>query len=150
MLHPKDIKPYLQLLKGTDISELEVEEGQTRIRIARAVSGTNTANSPVIVSHTTAAPAHSEAAKEPAAADEKGYVVTSPFIGTFYRAPSPESPVFVEVGSTVTKGQTLCIVEAMKLMNELECEVNGRIVKIYVENGQPVEYGEKLFLIEET
>ena len=73
--------------------------------------------------------------------------MTSPFVGTFYRAPNPESPSFVEVGATVKKGQTLCIVEAMKLMNEIEADVAGKVVEVYAENGKPVEYGQRLFRI---
>jgi acetyl-CoA carboxylase biotin carboxyl carrier protein len=88
------------------------------------------------------------AASAPKAADKPGTTVTSPFVGTFYRAPSPDSPPFVEVGAVVNKGQVLCIVEAMKLMNEIEAEVPGRVAEIYVQNATPVEFGEKLFRIE--
>jgi len=95
-----------------------------------------------------AAPA-SPAAKAPEKAAEKpGHLVSSPFVGTFYRAPSPDSPPFVDVGSIVKKGQVLCIVEAMKLMNEIEAEVEGKIAEIYVLNATPVEFGEKLYRIE--
>ena len=84
----------------------------------------------------------------PAAAEKKGHVITSPFVGTFYRNPSPDQPAYVEVGSTVRKGQTLCIIEAMKLMNEIESEVAGKVAEVLVENAQPVEFGQALFRIE--
>jgi acetyl-CoA carboxylase biotin carboxyl carrier protein len=92
-----------------------------------------------------AAPAPKAAEKAP---EKPGHMVSSPFVGTFYRAPSPDSPAFVDVGSVVKKGQVLCIVEAMKLMNEIEAEVEGKIAEIYVLNATPVEFGEKLFRIE--
>ena len=81
---------------------------------------------------------------------EKQFLVTSPIVGTFYRAPSPESPPYVEVGSRVSKGAVLCIVEAMKIMNEIECEVSGKISSVLAENAQPVEYGQPLFIIDLT
>lgn len=94
-------------------------------------------------------PQTDESAASDAASDEDKYhAISSPIVGTFYRAPSPDSEPFVEVGSTVSSGETLCIVEAMKLMNEIESDVSGKIVKILVQNAQPVEYGQKLFLIE--
>jgi acetyl-CoA carboxylase biotin carboxyl carrier protein len=96
--------------------------------------------------------AAAEAPPAPAAAsaqagDKQGHLVNSPFVGTFYRTPAPDQPAFVEVGSVVKKGQVLCIIEAMKLMNEIDSEYDGEIVTIYVENGQPVQYGERLFAI---
>jgi acetyl-CoA carboxylase biotin carboxyl carrier protein len=96
------------------------------------------------------APVAAPAAGAPAAAaaEKPGTLITSPFVGTFYRSPSPDAPPFVEVGQSVRKGQALCIVEAMKLMNEIESEVSGKVVEILVENGQPVEFGEPLFRIE--
>jgi acetyl-CoA carboxylase biotin carboxyl carrier protein len=96
-----------------------------------------------------AAPAPAPAAAEAAKAEEpSGHRLKSPMVGTFYRAPSPGAPAFVEIGQAVTKGQTLCIIEAMKLLNEIESDVAGTIKAILVENGQPVEYGQPLFLIE--
>jgi acetyl-CoA carboxylase biotin carboxyl carrier protein len=92
-----------------------------------------------------AAPAPVAAA---AAAERPGHAVTSPFVGTFYRTPAPDQPAFVDVGSVVKKGQVLCIIEAMKLMNEIEADVAGRVAEILVENGQPVEFGQTLFRIE--
>jgi acetyl-CoA carboxylase biotin carboxyl carrier protein len=93
------------------------------------------------------APAAAPAKGEAKAADKPGTIVNSPFVGTFYRAPSPDSPPFVDVGAKVKKGQTLCIVEAMKLMNEIESEVDGTVAEIFVQNATPVEFGEPLFRI---
>jgi acetyl-CoA carboxylase biotin carboxyl carrier protein len=95
-----------------------------------------------------AAPAPAPAAAAAPAAEKPGHGVTSPFVGTFYRTPAPDQPSFVEVGSVVKKGQVLCIIEAMKLMNEIEADVAGRVAEILVENGQPVEFGQTLFRIE--
>ena len=92
--------------------------------------------------------AHRPTAPATPAPEKKGHVITSPFVGTFYRSPAPDQPSFVDVGSTVKKGQVLCIVEAMKLMNEIESETDGKIAEILVENGQPVEFGQPLFRIE--
>ena len=104
------------------------------------------------VSHAPRASAAAEAAPPPAAVapgnDKTGNVVASPFVGTFYRTPAPDQPAFVEVGSVVKKGQVLCIIEAMKLMNEIEADEPGKITEILVENGQPVEFGQPLFRIE--
>ena len=94
-----------------------------------------------------AAPSASSTATAPAS-DEKGHVVASPFVGTFYRTPAPDQPNFVDVGSVVRKGQILCIIEAMKLMNEIEADERGKIAEVLVENGQPVEFGQPLFRIE--
>ena len=145
-MHTKEIEAYMKLLEKSDVTELEVQDGDHRIRLVR---GHNHMSSPVVVSHmpqtATAGTTESAEAKEPV---ESGSVVTSPFVGTFYRSPSPEAPTFVDIGSSVSVGQTLCIVEAMKLMNEIESEFSGVIKKIFIENGQPVEYGDKLFLIE--
>ena len=96
------------------------------------------------------APASAAAATGPAPVDDKAHVVTSPFVGTFYRKPNPDSPVYVALNDKVDKGQVLCIVEAMKLMNEIEAEVSGTVVEIYAQNGKPVEFGQKLFRIKKA
>src|SRR5512135_3122525 len=153
----KEIKELIDLLKGTDVTELELEKAGSKVRIK---VGPQAQAPPVVVEHVAvgapSAPALSlpqPPAAEPAApqAEEPQknvVVVTSPIVGTFYRSPSPDSPVYVEVGDVVKTGQVLCIIEAMKLMNEIEAEVNGKVVAILVENAQPVEYGEPLFHIE--
>lgn len=141
----KDIKVIYKFLKETDITEFELEGADGKIRIKRGG-----AVSEAVLAEKTHAPA---AAPEPKKVEVKEKpenikIVTSPMVGTFYRSPSPEAPAFVDLGSLVKSAQTLCIIEAMKLMNEVECEYAGKVVSILVENGQPVEYGEPLFHIE--
>ena len=156
-----DVKKLVEVLEGTDVTSLVWNRGSEKVVIRRGTAAPAAAQ---VVQHAapvahaipapppvpTPAPAPAAAAApEPAAAPEKaGAVVTSPFVGTFYRAPAPDAPPFVEVGAAVKKGQVLCIVEAMKLMNEIEAEVDGRIAEICVQNATPVEFGEKLFRIE--
>ncbi len=148
----KDIKAIYKFLRETDIVEFEIEGADGKLRLKRGVA----AAVPQPVFHAPAAalaPAPksaNEIKKEEAerAKAENIKVVTSPMVGTYYRSASPEAQPFVEIGSVVKSGQTLCIIEAMKLMNEVECEYNGKIVQILVDNGQPVEYGEPLFHIE--
>ncbi len=142
-------------MQKTGIGELEVSSGGRTVRIAAfaGVPGAMTVAMPAA-----AAPAAAPAAPAPAAspkpdpaagaADERLVAVTSPMVGTFYRAPAPDADPYVEVGTAVEVGQTVCIIEAMKLMNEIESEARGRVVRILVENAQPVEFGQKLFLIE--
>ena len=140
----KKIKAVLRMLDGTDVTEFEYEDEGLRVRVNR---GSVAPVAPALVAAPLAAPA-APAAAAPAAAEPSGHVITCPFIGTFYRAPAPDSPSFVEVGQRVEQGQTLCIVEAMKLMNEIEADVSGTVKSILVENGQPVEFGQKLFIVQ--
>jgi acetyl-CoA carboxylase biotin carboxyl carrier protein len=152
----KELKEIFRLVEKTDFNEVEIVQGDMRVRIER---GAGRPSVPFTafesVSHHAAPAVHAPAvhAPPPSASDkiapsvEEGFVVTSPFVGTFYRAPSPDASPYVEVGQAVKKGQPLCIVEAMKLMNEIESDYDGRVVEIYVESGKPVEYGEKLFRI---
>uniref|UniRef100_A0A7C4AK68 Biotin carboxyl carrier protein of acetyl-CoA carboxylase n=1 Tax=Thermodesulfovibrio aggregans TaxID=86166 RepID=A0A7C4AK68_9BACT len=138
----EDIKEIISFLKNTDVTELSIEREGFKIRIKRGyIYG------PIEVAKSVRLPEEAEKAAEPQK-EEILHTVTSPLVGTFYRAPAPDASPFVEVGSRVEKGQVLCIVEAMKIMNEIESDVSGIIRKILVENGQPVEYGEPLFLIE--
>lgn len=150
----RKLKKLIDLVEESGISELELTEGEEKVRISRALM---TSSAPVI-SHqipmmpsSVSAPAPSapapSAANPSAAAEESGKIVKSPMVGTFYRASSPDASAFVDVGSNVNTGDTLCIIEAMKLLNEIESEYSGVVKKIFVENGQPVEYGEPLFLI---
>ncbi|HCC68618.1 MAG TPA: acetyl-CoA carboxylase biotin carboxyl carrier protein [Nitrospiraceae bacterium] len=134
-----EIKQLLELLRDTDITELQVERDGAKIRIKREKF-----LSSIEISQPRR-PIQAEAKEEEI---QRFITVTSPIVGTFYRGSAPEGFPFVEMGSTVKKGQVLCIIEAMKLMNEIESEIDGIIAKILVENGQPVEYGEPLFLIE--
>jgi acetyl-CoA carboxylase biotin carboxyl carrier protein len=138
----------LTKLAAHDVSEFEWEDETASLRVTIGKPVHHVAAHPVHVAAAAPAPAPAAAPKAEAAAPVvEGTVVTSPFVGTFYRAPNPESPAFVEVGASVKKGQTLCIVEAMKLMNEIEADVAGTVAEVFAENGKPVEYGQRLFRI---
>jgi acetyl-CoA carboxylase biotin carboxyl carrier protein len=146
----RKLKKLIDLVEESGIAELEITEGEEKVRIARTLPGTQ----PIVMQQPqqiVAAPAPVAApaapvAPEPAAAPE-GHVVKSPMVGTFYRSNSPGGKAFVDVGQSVAAGEALCIIEAMKLMNEIESDAAGTIKAILVENGQPVEYGEPLFVI---
>jgi acetyl-CoA carboxylase biotin carboxyl carrier protein len=150
----KDLKLLVKMITETDITEFEMESGEERIFLKRGSEPQlvqyQAAPAPVYASAPhPAAPAISASAGAPeAVAEEAGERITSPIVGTFYRAPSPESAPFVEVGQIVEKGQVLCIVEAMKLMNEIEAEYRCKIIKVCRENAEPVEYNDTLFLVE--
>jgi acetyl-CoA carboxylase biotin carboxyl carrier protein len=148
----EEIKQLIQVVLESGVAELEVTRGENRVRICRAVrSAPHEAVVPVSSPPPPAAASNSgpAAASAPAAplADNSITYVKSPIVGTFYEAPSPDAPPFVSVGDRVTPGQVLCIIESMKLMNEIEAEIAGTIVGKLVENGSPVEYGEALFAI---
>ena len=138
-----EIKKVIELLKNTDVTELLIEKDGSKLKIKREKYLYHTGPTPPVVPPI---PELQETVKE--SVDEHNVCITSPIVGIFHRAPSPEAPPYVDVGTVVRKGQVLCIVEAMKLMNEIESDTDGIIRKISVENGQPVEYGETLFLIE--
>jgi len=146
----KELKALLRLMEGNDVEELEVEEGGRRVRIRRRAAAPPVAPaSPGLAPPARPAAAPLATAVAPAAPDTSGLIpVESPMVGTFYRAPAPGADPYVKEGDAVEKGSVLCIIEAMKLMNEIEAEVRGRIAKILVENGQPVEFGQTLFLLE--
>ncbi|HQS98860.1 MAG: acetyl-CoA carboxylase, biotin carboxyl carrier protein [Hydrogenophilales bacterium 16-64-46] len=145
----RKLKKLIDLVQESGIAELEITEGEEKVRIAKSIAGTPMMMAPQPHYLPAAAPAAAPAA--PAAPVEdaipEGHVVRSPMVGTFYRAPAPGSKNFVEVGQNVGAGDTLCIIEAMKLLNEIEADEGGVIKAILVENGQPVEYGEPLFVI---
>ncbi len=154
----KEIKELIEMLKDTDISELEIERSGVKVRLRKGGDVTfhpamprmeyppATIVAPAIAEAPAAPAPPAEKTAEPAKANQ--IKVTSPIVGTFYRASSPDKPPYVEAGDVVKKGQVLCIIEAMKLMNEIESETSGKIIQILVENGQPVEYGQPLFVIE--
>ncbi len=144
----KQVQELIDLLRRNHLTELEVEREGTRIRLRHETSiRPQTASIPE--SQPAAQPAAGQTPSGPPVQDTTGLVtITSPIVGTFYRSPSPDADPYVEEGDFVKKGQVLCIVEAMKLMNEIESEVDGRIVKILVESTKPVEYGQPLFLID--
>jgi len=139
----EDLKQLIELLKETDITEIQVEKEGTKVKIKRE----KFFQSLEIAAQKGPSLQESVIKKEIEDETQRLITVTSPIVGTFYRSPSPEAPIFVETGLRVKKGQVLCIIEAMKLMNEIESEVDGILLKALVENGQPVEYGEPLFLI---
>lgn len=145
----RKIKTLIELINSSDIAEIEIQEGEESVRISRYSSA-----APAPVAAAPAAPAPVTIAANPvepapvAAAAPKGNTIDSPMVGTFYKAASPTAKPFVEVGQTVAVGDTLCIVEAMKMLNQIESEKAGKIVEILVENEQPVEFGQPLFVIE--
>ena len=148
----EDVKKLVSLVEKTDVTHIAWTRGGEKVVIRR---GAVVTSAPAPVYHPATVAASVVAAAGPAAAapkaeakaDAPGTYVSSPFVGTFYQAPSPDSPSFTGVGQKVKKGQVLCIVEAMKLMNEIECEVDGTVAEILVQNATPVEFGEKLFRI---
>jgi acetyl-CoA carboxylase biotin carboxyl carrier protein len=157
-MNQKELKELIDFLIEKDISEFELERGDVKVRIKRgfnthapAIAAVGPAPIAVPLAVPTAppaAPASSPAAAAPAPAPEEGlHIVKSPIVGTFYESPAPGSPPFVKPGDTIRAGQVICVVEAMKLMNEIEADVGGEIVKRLVANGQPVEYGQELFAI---
>ena len=151
----RKVKKLIELLEESGIAEIEISEGEESVRISRY----STAQSaPTIVQGTSlpAAPAATVGASEaqaaavaPVEASRQGHEVTAPMVGTFYAGPAPGAKPFVEIGTEVAIGDTLCIVEAMKMMNQIESDASGRIVSILAENGDPVEFGQLLFIIEE-
>jgi len=144
----KQLDELLRLLAKRNVAEFEYQDKATRIRLSRGEIVRAVAAAPV---YAPAPVAGAPAAAAAAEADETGMTwVTSPFVGTFYRSPSPDAPSFVDVGSTIREGQALCIVEAMKLMNEIEADCAGTIVEILTENGKPVEFGQKLFKVKKS
>lgn len=152
----RKLKTLIDLVSESNVSELEITEADGKVRIVKAGAQPVVMTMPVAQQAVAAAPAAAAAAPAaavpaaeaaPAAPVETGHVVKSPMVGTFYRASAPGNPPFVEVGATVKEGDTLCIIEAMKLLNEIDADASGVIKQILVENGQPVEYGQPLFVI---
>jgi acetyl-CoA carboxylase biotin carboxyl carrier protein len=143
----RKIKKLIEILEESGIAEIEIKEGEEAIRISRqssAIAPTVYAAAPVPV------PAGQQAVSGAAEPEEKisGHVVKSPMVGTFYRSASPGTKPFVAVGQSVKQGDTLCIIEAMKILNQIEADKSGKVTKILVENAEPVEYGQPLFVIE--
>ena len=152
----RKIKKLIELIEESDIAEIEIHEGEESVRLSRTSSAT-----PIIAAapQAIAAPAPATPAAAPASGASEltgvaepeeiaGHVVNSPMVGTFYRSPSPGAKPFVEVGQKVSSGDTLCIIEAMKILNQIESDASGTVTKILVENGQPVEYNQPLYVIE--
>jgi acetyl-CoA carboxylase biotin carboxyl carrier protein len=151
----RKLKKLIDLVQESGIAELEITEGEEKVKIVKGGAATMAAAPQLIAAAAmapapVAAPAATASAAVPAAATEsgqEGHVVKAPMVGTFYRSPSPDAKVFVEVGQAVKEGDTICIIEAMKLMNEIEADASGVVKAILVENGQPVEYGQPLFIL---
>jgi len=151
------IKKLVKIVDSSSVTDLEIEESGLKIKIAKKIRGSQvvtqaqipTASAPPLIQQPAAGidlTAKQKAEAEPVAANL--HEIRSPIVGTFYRAPAPDADSYVQVGSVVSPGSVLCIVEAMKLMNEIESDISGKVVKILVENGKPVEYNQPLFLIE--
>ena len=149
----RKVKKLIELLEESGISEIEISEGEESVRISRypkpGTVTTTAAAAPAAPAPAPAAPAASAAPAAPAAPPVRGQQVTAPMVGTFYSGPAPGAKPFVEIGTEVKPGDTLCVIEAMKMMNQIESEFAGRVVSILVENGSPVEFGQPLFVIEE-
>lgn len=146
----RKVKKLIELLETSDIAEIEIKEGEEAVRISRAsrIAPAVAAAAPVAAAAAPAPAANAEAKlEEPPAAAETGNLVTSPMVGTFYRAPAPSSPAYVEVGQQVKEGDVIGIVEAMKMMNQIESEFSGVVEAILVEDGKPVEFGQPLVRI---
>lgn len=151
----RKLKTLIDLVAESDIAELEVTEGESKVRIVKSSAipqnqmmvmppqGVQQFSAPAAQ----AAPAPAPAAAPAVAAEPTGHVVKSPMVGTFYRSSAPGAAAFVEVGQSIKEGDTLCIIEAMKLLNEIDADLSGTVTKILVENGQPVEFGQPLFVI---
>jgi len=161
-METREIKALLALMREYELVELEIDDKKKgKVRLVRSGGGHGTPSAPALSMHPAAVPVLPTPARHvraPAARDaskpiavelaENERLITSPMVGTFYRASSPDAAAFVEEGDSVRKGQTLCIIEAMKMMNEIEAEVAGRVIKVLCENAQPVEYGQPLVVIE--
>ena len=157
----KEIREILKLLERHGIQDFTLQRGDNKIRVRkgglleepaqvryREIPAAEAPSVPTAVPGSAPGTQAAAPAADQLTVSDSQFLVTSPIVGTFYRAPSPESPPYVEVGSTVSKGAVLCIVEAMKIMNEIECEVTGKIFSVLVENAQPVEYGQPLFIVD--
>jgi acetyl-CoA carboxylase biotin carboxyl carrier protein len=146
----RKVKKLIEMLEESDLAEIEIKEGEESLRISR----NSTAVAPPLPAYAPPPPPAPATGQAPATEDEaasdalpEGHVVKAPMVGTFYRAPAPGAKPFVEVGQTVSAGDTLCIIEAMKMLNQIEADKGGKIAAILVENGQPIEYNQPLFVI---
>ncbi len=148
----RKVKKLIELLEESDVAEIEIHEGEESVRISR---GSMIAPAPTVIQvpdsgikgQVTSQPAAQETGSQ--AIEQYGHVVKSPMVGVFYTSPDPDNPAFVEPGQSVKRGDVLCIIEAMKIMNQIEADVSGVVRKVLAENGEPVEFGQPLFLIDE-
>ena len=154
-MNQKELKELIEFLIEKDIAEFELERGDVKVKVKRAAAAPTASDVRYVMGVPNTAPLAAAATPAPAApafaatpeVEEKLHIIPSPIVGTYYECPSPGSPPFVKVGDQVDAGQVLCIVEAMKLMNEIESDVAGEIVKLMAKNGQPIEYGQPLFAV---
>jgi len=148
----KEIKEMINLMNENGLLELEIEKDDMRIRLKKTTTGIDYSNAPITIeSQRAPLSSSSEMSLEPAkekSLNANSVEIKTPMVGTFYRAPSPESPPYVEVGQVIEPGQVICVIEAMKLMNEIKSEIKGKILEVLVDNTEPVEYGQSIFLIE--
>ena len=144
----RKVKKLIEMLENSNLEEIEIQEGEESVRLVKSngnISNIRSSQSIAVPqTSTSVAPEEENQSEDVNLESEEGNFITSPMVGTFYRAPGPEEPPFVEIGSRITTGQAVCILEAMKLMNELESEVSGEVIEILVENGTPVEFGQVL------
>jgi len=145
----KEIREMINLMNENSLVELEIEKDGMRIRLKKTGQGTETFNGPVVIEREKIPQQTIQESKEFSdRAQAKTVEIKAPMVGTFYRAPSPEAPPYVEVGQIIETGQVICIIEAMKLMNEIKSEIKGKILEILVDNAEPVEFGQSIFLVE--
>ena len=152
-----EIKKLIKVFENANVTELSIQEGDLKIKLSKNGAANTVVNSAPLPSMEIPAATQTEIVQSEAEkkaieskSEDNLYIINSPIVGTFYRAPAPDADAYVEIGDTVSSGSVLCIVEAMKLMNEIECDVNGKIVQILVENGTPVEFNQPLFKIEKS
>ena len=140
----RKIKKLIEMLQDSDLTEIEVKEGEESVRIARGNSRTIEATPAPIINSSTSSPVE----KNEVSLDKSGSIIKSPIVGTFYRKPSPDKPPFIEIGSNVNAGDVVCIVEAMKMINEIKSEFTGKVSAINIEDGEPVEFDQSLIVID--
>ena len=140
----RKIKKLIEMLQDSDLTEIEVKEGEESVRIARGNLRTIEATAAPIIHSSTSSPVE----KNEVSLDKSGSIIKSPIVGTFYRKPSPDKPPFIEIGSNVNAGDVVCIVEAMKMMNEIKSEFTGKVSAINIEDGEPVEFDQSLIVID--
>ena len=147
----KEIKEMINLMNENNLVELEIEKDDMRVRLKKTTSGFEGLNGPIMIEREKVPNAQrlpEQTLQAPAPVASNTIEIKAPMVGTFYRAPAPEAPPFVEIGQVIEPGQVICIIEAMKLMNEIKSEIKGKVVEILVENAEPVEYGQTMFIIE--
>jgi len=144
----KEIKEMINLMNDNGLVELEIEKDGTRIRLRKMAAGVELQSGPVVIEKEIVEPKSREVSESMGKPAVKTVEIKAPMVGTFYRAPSPEAPPYVEVGQIVEAGQVICIIEAMKLMNEIKSEIKGKVLEILADNSEPVEFGQSMFLIE--